>query len=265
MKKELILLAAMSLALTGCLQPNARSMGATLMSASLMHRSSPDSTSQEVSVAASGFYGHTGDAYNVEDLNAGGGNVSVTYRLGGVYSPLFMNVAVAALGGSLRFGCDRDSDCDKNSPVDKKYIDWLESDEGSESYSFWNGQQRLLVGVDLSFGYAIVGAGAGVQLFQGGSDYDDMREKLDEAGLVDNLDNESGFGAVSSVWLGSYLGRHGQYGNLVAEMNVLNKGGFNNWVSSIKWTYTHPTGFFGGAAYGNLMEMTLFVGKEFVF
>jgi hypothetical protein len=265
MKKELILLAVVSVSLTGCLQPTARSMGATLMPSPLTHRANPDSASQEISLAASGFYGHTGDAYNVENLNAGGGNVGVTYRLGGKLSPLFANVAVGAFGGSLRFGCDKNSNCDKNSSFDQKYADWLESDEGSKSYSFWNVQERILAGADFNIGYAIFGAAGGVQLFQGGSDYDDMREKLDDEGLVNSKDEKNGVGAVSSVWLGSYLGRHGQYGNLVAEMDIFYKGDIDDWTSSIKWTYTHPSGFFGGVAYGNLMELTLFAGKQFVF
>ena len=265
MKKELFLLTVVSVSLTGCLQPTARSIGATLMPVPLTHRSTPDSSSQELSVAASGFYGHTGDTYNVENLNAGGGNVGVTYRLGGVLSPIFVNAAAGAFGGSLRFGCDKDSDCDKNSSFNQKYANWLESDEGSDSYGFWNVQERILVGADFNIGYAIFGAAAGVQLFQGGSDYDDMREKLDDDGLVNSIDENNGVGAVSSVWLGSYLGRHGQYGNLVAEMDVFYKGDIDDWTSSIKWTYTHPTGFFGGAAYGNLMELTLFAGKLFVF
>ncbi len=265
MKKELILLAVVSVSLTGCLQPTARSMGATLMPSPLTHRANPDSASQEISLAASGFYGHTGDAYNVENLNAGGGNVGVTYRLGGKLSPLFANVAVGAFGGSLRFGCDKNSNCDKNSSFDQKYADWLESDEGSKSYSFWNVQERILAGADFNIGYAIFGAAGGVQLFQGGSDYDDMREKLDDEGLVNSKDEKNGVGAVSSVWLGSYLGRQGQYGNLVAEMDIFYKGDIDDWTSSIKWTYTHPSGFFGGVAYGNLMELTLFAGKQFVF
>ena len=264
MKKMIPLagLSVMAIALTGCLQPTARSMGATLMPAPLTHRANPDSASQEFSVAASGFYGHTGNAYNLEDLNAGGGNVGVTYRLGGKLSPLFANVAVGAFGGSLQFGCDESSRCDSS---DVKYNAWLESDEGSKSYSFWNVQERLLVGADFNIGYAIFGAAAGVQMFQGGSDYDDMREKLDEDGVIDNVDKNSGVGVVSSVWLGSYLGRQGQYGNLVAEMDIFYKGDIDDWSSSIKWTYTHPSGFFGGAAYGNLMELTLFAGKQFVF
>ena len=265
MKKELILLAVVSVSLTGCLQPTARSMGATLMPSPLTHRANPDSASQEISLAASGFYGHTGDAYNVENLNAGGGNVGVTYRLGGKLSPLFANVAVGAFGGSLRFGCDKNSNCDKNSSFDQKYADWLESDEGSKSYSFWNVQERILAGADFNIGYAIFGAAGGVQLFQGGSDYDDVREKLDEDRIVNSIDGNNGVAAVSSVWLGSYLGRHGQYGNLVAEMDIFYKGDIDDWTSSIKWTYTHPSGFFGGAAYGNLMELTLFAGKQFVF
>lgn len=258
-------LAAMTVTLTGCLHPTARSMGASLMPAPLTHRTSPENTSQEFSVAASGFYGHTGDAYNVEDLNAGGGNVGVTYRLGGILSPFFANAAVGAFGGSLQFGCNKDGNCDKVSKSDRKYVDWLGSDEGSKNYNFWNLQERVLLGADFSVGYAIFGAAAGVQVFQGGSDYDDMREKLGEDNLVDNVDKNNGAGAVSSVWLGSYLGRHGLYGNLVAEMDIFYKGDIDDWTSSIKWTYTHPSGFFGGAAYGNLMELTLFAGKQFVF
>lgn len=268
MMKKMIPLAGLSmmaLALTGCLQPTSRSMGATLMPSPLMHRANPDSSAQEFSVAASGFYGHTGDAYNVEDLNAGGGNVGVTYRMGGTLSPLFVNVAAGAFGGKLQFGCDKNSNCDKNSQFDQKYVEWLETDEGTNNYSFWNVQERVLLGAEVSVGYAIFGAAGGVQFFQGGSDYDDMREKLDDEGLIGNLDEENGVAAVTSVWLGSYLGRQGQYGNLVAEMDIFYKGDIDDWTSSIKWTYTHPSGFFGGAAYGNLMELTLFAGKQFVF
>lgn len=262
MKKELILLAAVSVALTGCLRPTTRSMGATLMPAPVTHRAAPDKDSQELSVAASGFYGHTGETNNVKDLNAGGGNVGVTYRLGGSLSPFFVNAAAGAFGGSLQFGCDKDSRCDS---TDVKYNTWLESDEGKDSYGFWNVQERFLVGADFNVGYAIFGLAGGVQLYQGDSDYDEMREKLDDKDLVDNIDKKNGVAAVSSIWLGSYLGRQGQYGNLVAEMDLFYKGDIDDWTSSIKWTYTHPSGFFGGAAYGNLMELSVFAGKQFVF
>ena len=265
MMKKMIPLAGLSMmavALTGCLQPTSRSMGATLMPAPLMHRANPDSSAQELSVAASGFYGHTGDAYNVEDLNAGGGNVGVTYRMGGILSPFFANVAAGAFGGKLQFGCDKNRHCDDS---DVKYKAWLISDKGNQSYSFWNAQERVLLGADFSISYAIFGAAGGVQFYQGGSDYDDMREKLDDEGLVDNLDEQNGVAAVTSVWLGSYLGQNGRYGSLVAELDLFYKGDIDDWTSSLKWTYTHPSGFFGGAAYGNLMELTLFAGKQFVF
>ena len=262
MKKELILLSALSVALTGCLQPTSRSMGAALMPAPVTHRAAPGNDSQELSVAASGFYGHTGDAYNVENLNAGGGNLGVTYRLGGMLSPFFVNAAAGAFGGALQFGCDKDSRCDS---TDVKYNTWLKSEEGKDSYGFWNVQERVLVGADINIGYAIFGMAGGVQLYQGDSDYDEMREKLDDEGLVDNRDKNNGIAAVSSIWLGSYLGRQGQYGNLVAAWDLFYKGSLGHWTSSIKWTDTHPTGFFGGAAHGNLMELNLFAGKQFVF
>ena len=213
-------------------------------------------------MAASGFYGHTGEDNNVENLNAGGGNLGATYRLGGTLSPLFVNAAVGAFAGSLQFGCDESSRCDTS---DVKYNSWLKSDAGKDSYGFWNVQERILVGADFNVGYAIFGLAGGVQLYQGGSDYDDMRQTLDDVSVIDNRDEKNGLGAISAVWLGSYLGRQGQYGNLVAELDLFYKGDVDDWTSSVKWTYTHPTGFFGGAAYGNLMELTLFAGKQFVF
>lgn len=261
MKKQLILLAALSVTLTGCFQPPVRSMGATLMPAPVMHRSSPDSSAQELSVAASGFYGTTIENFNVEYVNALGGNVGVTYRMGGVLSPLFVNVAAGAFAGALRFGCDDSHGCGG----DTKYNDWLMSVEGSRYYSFWNFQERALLGADFRLGYLILGIAGGTQLYQGNSKYDDMREKLDRDGLVQNLDEKCDYHWTSSIWLGSYLGRHGQYGNIVAEYDIFYKGGIGDATGSLKWTYAHPSGIFGGVSYGNLIRLTLFAGKQFVF
>ena len=261
MKKQLILLAALSVALTGCFQPPVRSMGATLMPAPVMHRSSPDSSTRELSVDASGFYGVTVENFNVEYVNALGGNLGVTYRMGGALSPLFVNVAAGAFAGVLQFGCDESHGCGKGS----KYNDWLMSHDGHQYYNFWNFQERALLGADFRFGYLILGAAGGTQLYQGNSKYDDMREKLDDEGLVQNIDEKCGYHWTSSIWFGSYLGRHGQYGNMVAEYDIFYKGGIANATGSIKWTYAHPSGFFGGFASGNLIEFSLFAGKQFVF
>lgn len=265
MKKQLILLAALSVALTGCLKPTTHSIGAALMPAPIMHRSSPDSSVQELSVAASGFYGHSGDGYNLENLNAFGGNIGLTYRMAGTLSPLFLNVAAGVFGGSLHFGCDASHRCLRDSEFDKDYVAWLESKAGRKSYSFLNLQERILVGADFSPAFLIVGGAFGFQLYEGSSDYDRMRNRLGNEGLMDSRGKNSGVDITSSVWLGTYLGRRGQFGNLVAEYDVIFKDKYDDAMASIKWTYTHPSGFFGGVSRGDLIDFSLFVGKQFVF
>ncbi len=265
MKKQLILLAALSVAFTGCMKPTTHSIGAALMPAPIMHRSSPDSSVQELSVAASGFYGHSGDGYNLENLNAFGGNIGLTYRMAGTLSPLFLNVAAGVFGGSLHFGCDASHRCLRDSEFDKDYVAWLESKAGRKSYSFWNLQERILVGADFSPAFLIVGGAIGFQLYEGSSDYDRMRNRLGNEGLMDSRGKNSGVDITSSVWLGTYLGRRGQFGNLVAEYDVIFKDKYDDAMASIKWTYTHPSGFFGGFARGDLIDFSLFVGKQFVF
>ena len=244
MKKQLILLAAMTVALTGCYKPMTRSMGATLMPLPLMHRSSPDSSAQELSVTASGFYGHTDDAYNVENLNAFGGNIGLTYRMGGKLSPFFLNVAAGVFGGSLHFGCDASYRCLRDS----------ESDE-----------ERILTGADFRLGYLIIGAAVGFQLYEGSSDYDSRRAMLDNEGLMECRGGDFGADLISSFWLGTYLGRQGQYGILVVEYTRNYKDVYADVLASIKWTYTHPSGFFGGVARNDLIKYSVFAGKQFVF
>ena len=264
MKKQLILLAALSVALTGCLKPTAHSIGAALMPAPIMHRSSPDSSAQELSVAASGFYGHTGGAYNLENLNAFGGNIGLTYRMAGMLSPIFLNMAAGVFGGSLHFGCSHR--CFRDSESDEDYIAWLESRAGRKSYSFWNMQERILVGADFSPAFLIIGGAIGFQLFEGGSsDYDKMRGRLDNEGLMESREGNNGAGVTSSVWLGSYFGRNGRYGNLVVEYDIIFKKEYEDGFASIKWTYSHPSGFFGGVSRGDLIGTSLFAGKNFVF
>lgn len=264
--------AALSVSLAGCLEPVSRSMGATLMPAPLMHRASADSASEEVSVTASGFWGHTGDAYNVRDLDAGGANVDFTYRMGGRLSPLFVDVAVGGFGGSLRFGCDEAAGCDRGDANsrsldgDGAYVAWLDGERGGDSYRFWNIQERLLAGLDFSpVPFVIVGVAGGLQFFQGGSDYDRMREELDRKRIVDNVDGRAGFAFASAYWLGFRLGRLGRWGNLVAEYDILHKGGPDRWTASLKGSYAHPTGFFAGVGSNSLMAVTVYAGKRFLF
>ena len=280
MRKQIllgVLFAIASVFLTGCLEPTVRSMGATLMPAPLMHRAPSDTTApQEFSVAATGFWGHTGDAYNVADLNAGGGSLGLTYRFEGNMSPFFVNAAVGGFGGSLKFGCDENADCDKNvakqgdlhystSHPDYAYVVWLDSDAGKKSYGFWNVQERILTGADISTSTVIVGLAAGLQFFQGASDYDDIREELIEKKWAKSIDDKQDMGFMTAWWFGFHFGHKGSLGDVVAEYDILHKGEVGNWTSSLKLTYAHPTGFFVGGAGNSLMEWTVYAGKNFVF
>lgn len=262
--KYVIPLLGISAALTGCLQPTAHSMGATLMPAPLQHRADASNNNQQIDLAASGFWGHTQKSDNVKSVDAGGGNISVTYRLGGFASPLFISGSAGAFGGKLNFACT-DSNCE-SSREKSDYSNWLKTEEGKDDYGFWNLQERILAGLDFNAGpFLIVGAAGGIQLYQGGGDYDDMRDELDQQNIVNDVDGSSGYAPTASAWIGSHFGRHGEYGQFVVEYSLLFKGAADDWTHSMKYTYTHPTGFFGGVSEGNLMSFTAFVGKQFVF
>ena len=175
------------MAITAC-SPTLHSMGAAAMPAPVTHRATSDSAVTEFEVAASGFWAHNGDADNIKQMNGGGGNVSATYRLGSVF---FVSATVGGYGGSLKFSCDEDADCNDivtftNEEKQKSYSingsdnynDWLKTGEGKKSYGFWNLQERILLGIDANLGkYIILGVAGGIQAYQGDSDYDDVREK----------------------------------------------------------------------------------------
>ena len=102
-------------------------------------------------------------------------------------------------------------------------------------------------------------------MFQGSSDYDDAREKLDDLRVVDDVDGKTGAALATAYWFGLHLGRHGQYGNVVMECDMLHKGSLDEWTSSLKLTYAHPTGFFAGVGSNSLMSTTVYAGKQFMF
>ena len=165
MLKQFISVAAigcLSFSLMGC-EPSARSMGATLMPAPIQHKATKTDSSN-ISLGASGVWGHTGDSYNVKDLNAFGGNLDLTYRVG--RSPFFVSAAFGGFGGSLNFGCDEEYDCsaehgDRAAEIivgsARNYREWLETKPGKDDYSFWNIQERVLAGFDFNPGPIIVG------------------------------------------------------------------------------------------------------------
>lgn len=276
--KNLFQIFAISLILitiTAC-SPTLHSMGAAALPAPVVHRATSDSAVSGVELAVSGFWAHNGDADNIKDMNAGGGNFSATYRLGRVF---FVNAAVGGFGGSLKFSCDEDADCNDivtftNEKKEKTYSingsdnynDWLKTGEGRQSYDFMNLQERILLGIDANLGkYIILGVAAGVQAFQGSGDYEDYREDLGELGYIDNADDKIDFGMVSAWWLGIRFGKNGKYGNFSIEFDNMYKGTIDEWTSGRKYTYAHPTGFFGGVTEGDLMSFGVFVGKQFVF
>lgn len=261
--------------LTAC-SPTLHSMGAAVQPAPITHRATSDSSVTEAEVAASGFWAHNWDADNIKDMNAGGGNVSATYRLGRVF---FVNAAVGGFGGSLKFSCDENADCNDivtfNNEKKKKtysingsdnYNDWLKTSAGKKSYSFWNLQERILLGIDANLGkYIILGVAGGIQAYQGDSDYDEVREGLGDIGYIDNSDAKNGFAPASAWWIGLRFGKNGKYGNFTIEFDDMYKGTIGDWVGARKYTYAHPTGFFLGVTEGDLISLGVFAGKQFVF
>lgn len=265
----------MFMGLTAC-SPTLHSMGAAVQPAPINHRATSDSAVTEAEVAVSGFWAHNWDADNIKDMNAGGGNVSTTYRLGKVF---FVNAAVGGFGGSLKFSCDEDADCNDivtftNREKEKTYSingsddynDWLRTSEGQKFYSFMNFQERILVGIDANLGkYVILGVAGGIQAYQGGSDYDEIREELGDLGYIDNSDAKNGIAPTSAWWIGMRFGKNGKFGNFTIEFDDVYKGTIGDWVGARKYTYAHPTGFFLGVTEGDLISLGVFAGKQFVF
>lgn len=276
--KALLQFFAISLILitiTAC-SPTLHSMGAAALPSPVVHRATSDSAVSGVELAVSGFWAHNGDADNIKDMNAGGGNVSATYRLGKIF---FMSAAVGGFGGSLKFSCDEDADCndivtftnengEKSYSINgsENYNAWLKTGEGKKSYSFSNIQERFLLGIDANLGkYVILGVAGGIQAYQGGSDYDEVRDELGDIGYIDNSDTRDGIAPASAWWIGVRFGKNGKYGNFTIEFDDVYKGTIGDWISARKYTYAHPTGFFGGITEGDLMSFGVFAGKQFVF
>lgn len=251
-----------SLTLNGCFMPRAHSMGASLMNVAHQPRVSGDSTNAEISLGVNAFGGFAGEGANVDNVKSGGGNVSFTYRMGGLVSPIFASASLGAFGGQLEFACT-ESRC---SDSELKYKEWLNSEAGKDGYSFWDVQERLLVGADFNPGkYVIVGFAGGVQLFQGGGDYDDMRADLDEMGYIRSLEGRAAAAPFTSFWLGSRIGHDGKWGSVVAEFDMLYKNSIEDWTSAMMLNYFHTSGFYGGVIWNSQLGYELNVGKTFVF
>lgn len=278
----LIPLSLMAVALTAC-QPRMRSMGAAVEPAPIVHRTSADGNNSEMQVDVTGFYAGSNETENVDNVRALGGTASFTYRLGGKASFLFFNASMAGYYGKLNFACTEEDCEDPDDSYYNNYKKWLLSKDGRERYDFVNIQERLLIGMDFNLGrYVILGIAAGAQAFQGGGEYDDMRENLARdtvdvvwesddshvtlsSPLVRNADERYGYGALASAWVGTRFGDQGQYGNLTLELSMYFTGFISMWTNSWKFTYAHPSGFYGGVAWGSILNYTIYAGKSFVF
>jgi len=264
MLKQILSIAAIggfAISMMGC-SPSVRSMGATVMPSPIQHKATK-ADSSILFIAASGVWGHTGDRYNVKNLDAFGGNLDLTYRFG--RSPFFVSGAFGGFGGSLNFGCDEDFDCDDEFGS-RDYRHWLNTQDGKYDYSFWNTQERVLAGLDFNPGPVILGFAGGLQMFQEEGDYGHMREILDRDHIVDNEDGRTGMGILMAYWLGFRFGPNGgSGGSLVMEYDVFHKGTIDDWTSSLKFTYAHPIGIFAGVGSNSLIDWTIYAGKRFEF
>lgn len=258
----LIALSCVVLALNGCFMPRAHSMGASLMSVAHQPRVSGDSTNAEISLGVNAFGSVAGEGANIDNVMSGGGNVTFMYRMGGLVSPIFTSASVGGFGGKLKFACT-ESRC---SDSGIKYKDWLKTDDGKDEYAFWDIQERLLVGADFNPGkYVILGFAGGMQLFQGGGDYDDKRIELDDERYIKSLEGRKGAAPLTSLWLGSRIGQGGKWGSVVAELDVLYKDSMDDWTSALMLNYFHTSGFFGGVIWNSQLGYELNIGKTFVF
>ena len=257
-----VLICFSALSLCGCFMPRAHSMGASLMAVPHQPRASVDSANAEMSVAVGAFGSIAGEGLNVDKVKSGGGNVSFMYRMGEMASPVFFSASVGGIGGRLHFVCN-ESECSDNG---EKYKEWLETKDGKRGYSFWDVQERLLLGGDFNVGqYVLLGLGGGLQFFQGGGSYDDKRDELEGNKLVENIDGFMGFAPVTSVWAGSRLGHGGKWGSVLAEFDMSFIGDMGDWTSAIMLSYFHATGFYGGIVWNSQLGYGLNLGKTFVF
>lgn len=282
----LITLALMAASLTGC-TPRMRSMGAAVETAPVTHRADASNKDSQMTLDATGFVSLSDATENVSDVGAAGGTASLTYRMGGGASFLFFNAALSGFHGKLNFACT-DEDClDSTDAYYRAYKKWLKTSDGKDRYDFTNLQERLLIGFDFNMGsYLFAGLAVGGQAFQGGGSYDKKRGYLaadtvvvygidEETGetspitinapIIRDADGRYGFGVATVAWLGARFGKQSEYGNLSLELSTFLKGGPGMWTRSWKLTYWHPTGFYGGAAWGDLLNYTAYIGKTFAF
>lgn len=245
-----------SMMLSGCLSARMQSMGAAMMPVAHQPRMAPQGDSQKFSLAVDAMGSPVVSGLNVDGGFAAGAAATFAYRPKGNQWPLFAELSASGFGGKVNFGYT------DYKGVSDGYKAWLKTKAGKDDYSFWNLQQRLLVGGDFYVAsHFMVGVGAGVLLYEGGGDYDEMRDDLEKLKLAKNLDDSFGVSPIASFWLGfpisDKVGTITLQGTSDFSMDVWN---FDAGVS-----YFHPSGFHGGVSYNAQLGVSLSVGKSFMF
>ena len=254
----LLIAGAVLLTMTGCIAPSLQSLGSAPMTTAPQPKATPAGEKQvSASIDAFGTFGSTG--FNVEQVNAGGGTATIGFHPAGALSPLFVSAAVSGFAGTLQFGCN-------NLPCSKEYHAWLATDDGDEDYTFWNLQERILAGAEFRLGgHFFIGAGGGMQFYQGGGDYESKRERLEKQRLVNNIDEKADWKPTASIWLGPRFGQDGNGGALSFEYTINFADKFKEWNALLGIGYFHPSGFHGGVTTSSGMGFVLNFGKTFMF
>lgn len=246
------ILSVAALSLCGCLNPHLSSMGASQMIVAHQPRMAVNGNSSSMTLSVDAFGGAKMTGRNVKDGFTAGGTAALNYRPFGSMTPLYLEAAFGGKGGQVSLDCSEGGKCNDG------YMAWLASPEGKKKYSFWNLQERLAVGADFDLGPVILGLGAGVQLFEGGGKFDDVRDYLGMS-FAENDDEGFGVKLYSSARIGARLG---QYGVLALDADVM-------WLKSVNvglmLNYFHPSGFHGGVFAVEKVGYGVNFGKTFSF
>ena len=255
MKKSILfcMFSAVALSLCGCLNPHLGSMGASQMIVAHQPRLAVNGDTSSVAVSVDAYGGAKMMGRNIKDGFTGGAAAALNYRPFGFATPFYLEAALGGKGGIASLDCTESGKCNDG------YNDWLATKKGKKKYSFWNLQERLSMGADFDLGPVILGLGAGVQIFEGGGDFDDIRDKLSKNNLAENDDEGYGVELYSSARIGARLGQNGV---------IVLESGFM-WLKTLNLAlmlnYYHPSGFYGGVFAAEKVGYGVSFGKTFSF
>ena len=257
-----LILGAAVMLLAGCAEPPLRAMGVLPVPTTHQPRLDPTNKDSEMAVSLQGYGLFNNYWRNVEDIYGGGASVSGTYRFGGFFSPLFVSVGLNGFGGHLNFTCDKENKCGDT------YLQWLDSDEGEKSHTFWGLQEQALLGLDFHFvDNVFIGFGGGVLTYQSGGDYEKYRNRILKNDEILNKDRDDvTVIPLAGLWFGYHFGPKGKYGTLSIDAFASTQYIYEDLIIFLPVTasYHHPSGFYGGV--GTMQgNVDVFVGKTFVF